>query len=356
MVAIKVMAPQLAASHIARQRFMREAQVAAALVHDHIVTIHGVAEANGLPYLVMQFVGGCSLQERLDHGEPLQLEEILRIGSQVASGLAAAHAQGLVHRDVKPANLLLEEGTERVKITDFGLARAVDDVSISTTGVVAGTPQFMAPEQAEGRVVDRRADLFSLGSVLYTLCTGSPPFRAKGAVATLKRVCEERPRPIRELNPASPDWLVAIIGKLHAKDPALRFQSAADVVKLLGQHLAHLEQPQLTPLPAPVSVPREGARVTSLATAAAVLLIGAVALAVFLAPRYQYDSRSTARPQRLPMGNRAPAARSSLDAYWRPTNLPGCLIRSMALKRPTSRLRAFPWHAEAILRNHFRAS
>src|SRR5206468_12142064 len=122
--------------------------------------------AAGLPYLVMQCVAGLSLQERLDRDGPLELHEVLRIGLQTASGLAAAHAQGLVHRDVKPANILLENGVERVKLTDFGLARAAADASLTQSGVVAGTPQYMAPEQARGEAVDHRADLFSLGSVL----------------------------------------------------------------------------------------------------------------------------------------------------------------------------------------------
>ena len=122
-----------------------------------------------------------SLQERLDQTGPLELKEILRIGMQTAAGLAAAHAQGLIHRDIKPANILLENGVERVKITDFGLARAVDDASLTQSGVVAGTPQYMSPEQARGEPVDPRTDLFSLGSVLYAMCTGRPPFRASGS-------------------------------------------------------------------------------------------------------------------------------------------------------------------------------
>ncbi|HEY7423369.1 MAG TPA: serine/threonine-protein kinase, partial [Gemmataceae bacterium] len=147
-VAIKVMAQQLATSATARKRFKREAQAVAAVIHDHIVTIHAVEEANGLPYLVMQYVGVPSLQQRLDRDGPLELQEILRIGMQTASGLAAAHAQGLVHRDIKPANILLENGVERVKVTDFGLARAVADANLTQSGVLAGTPQYMSPEQA----------------------------------------------------------------------------------------------------------------------------------------------------------------------------------------------------------------
>src|SRR5262245_36469742 len=200
-VAIKVMAPPLAASATARKRFVREARAQAAVTHDHVVTIHAVEESGPLPYIVMQFVAGESLQDRLDRAGPLQLHEVLRIGTQAATGLAAAHAQGLVHRDVKPANILLENGVERVKLTDFGLARAADDASLTQSGTVAGTPAFMSPEQAEGKPVDHRSDMFSLGSVLYAMCTGRPPFRASTSMAVLKRVCEETPTPIREVNP-----------------------------------------------------------------------------------------------------------------------------------------------------------
>ncbi len=258
-VAIKVMASRLAAAGLSRQRFQREARAAAAVSHEHVVAIHGVEEADGLPYLVMHYVAGVSLQERVDRTGPLDVKEVLRIGMQAAAGLAAAHAQGLVHRDIKPANILLENGVERVKITDFGLARAVDDVSMTQSGVVVGTAEYMAPEQARGEPIDHRADLFSLGGVLYAMCAGRPPFRANGTMAVLKRVCEDTPRPLPEINPNVPKWLCAIIDKLLAKEPAERFQSAAEVADLLGRHLAHVQQPNVEPMPAPVAPPRKTA-------------------------------------------------------------------------------------------------
>ena len=254
-VAVKVMAPELAVNGTARERFRREAQAAAAISHEHIVTIHAVDEVKGLPYLVMQYVHGESLQQKLNREGPLPCMTILRLGMQTADGLAAAHAQGLIHRDIKPANILLENGVERVKITDFGLARAVDDASLTQSGVIAGTPQFMSPEQALGERQDHRTDLFSLGSVLYALCTGRPPFRADTALAVLKRVAEDTPRPIRETNPEIPDWLEAIVAKLMQKHPIDRFQSAAEVARLLESHLAHAQQPAQAPKP--VSVPRK---------------------------------------------------------------------------------------------------
>ncbi|HKI18019.1 MAG TPA: serine/threonine-protein kinase, partial [Isosphaeraceae bacterium] len=249
-VAIKVLSAPLASCGAARRRFLREARAAAAVVHAHVVSVFAVVETSGLPFLVMEYVPGRSLQDRLDRHGPLSLQEILRIGMQTASGLAAAHAQGLVHRDVKPANILLENGVERVKLTDFGLARAAADAGLTQSGLVAGTPNYMAPEQARGESTDHRADLFSLGSTLYAMCTGHPPFRAESAVAVLRRVSDDTPRPVRAINPEVPEWLEAIIAKLHAKDPAGRFQSAAEAADLLSRCLAHVQEPLTVSLPA----------------------------------------------------------------------------------------------------------
>jgi WD40 repeat protein len=260
LVAIKVMAPILAGSATSRQRFMREAQAAAAVRHDHIVTVHGVHEADGLPYLVMQYIAGESLQDRLDRTGPLEVADVVRIGFQIASGLAAAHRQGLIHRDIKPANILLEDGLARVKITDFGLARMVDDVPLTQSGVVAGTPEYMAPEQARGDPVDHRADLFSLGSVLYAMATGVPPFRASTSLSVVRQVCDQTPTSIQSLNPAVPAWLEAMIGLLHAKDPTDRFQNAGEVTTLLEGYLADVQQP--VTVPAPVLTQRQGDRGT----------------------------------------------------------------------------------------------
>jgi serine/threonine protein kinase len=251
-VAIKVLAPQLATSGAARQRFAREARAAASVVHENVVAIHAVADSGPLPYFVMPYLRGASLQKRLDANGPFTASQILRIAAQIAAGLSAAHAQGLVHRDIKPANVMLEDGVERLQITDFGLARAADDASLTRTGVIAGTPQFMSPEQARGEPIDFRSDLFSLGSVMYAMCTGFPPFRGETSYGTLSRICATQPQPIRQINPDIPQWLVAIIEKLHAKKPEDRFQSAQQVADLLQQCLAHLRQPDAAPLPATV--------------------------------------------------------------------------------------------------------
>ncbi len=254
-VAIKVLVPELASSATAKKRFHREGQAAAAVSHDHVVAIHAVDEAEGLPYLVMEYVCGRSLEDRIHDAGSLELKEILRIGMQTAAGLAAAHAQGLVHRDIKPANILLENDVERVKITDFGLARAVDDVRITKLGTVTGTPEYMSPEQARGESVDPRTDLFSLGGMLYAMCTGRPPFRAESTLAIIHRVCKETPRPIEQINTEIPDWLTRAIDRLLAKDPNDRFQSAVEVADLLEQYLAYVQDPSKAAEPVALPTP-----------------------------------------------------------------------------------------------------
>ena len=248
-VAVKVLAPHLALSGAARKRFAREAQATAAVVHPHVMAIHAVAANAKMPYLVMAFVACESLQQRLDRQGPLDVKDVLRIGMQAAGGLAAAHAQGLVHRDVKPANILLETSVDRVMLTDFGLARAVDDATLTRTGIIAGTPQYMSPEQANGDAVDHRSDLFSLGSVLYAMCTGRPPFRAETTFGVLRRIRETTPRSVREINADIPEWLERIVLKLLSKEAADRFGSATDVAILLEQCLAHVQQPTTVRLP-----------------------------------------------------------------------------------------------------------
>jgi serine/threonine-protein kinase len=240
-VAVKVLSPILACNAAARMRFAREAKAAAAVVHEHIVPIYAVDEFQGLPFLVMQYVPGRSLQHRLNQQGPLGIREILRIGHQAALGLAAAHAQGVVHRDIKPANMLLENGVERLLLTDFGLARTVDDASLTCSGVIAGTPEYMSPEQARGEAVDHRSDLFSLGSVLFALCTGHSPFRAGTTMGILQRICHDRQRSIRELNPEMPEALCEFIGRLLDKQPGRRPQTAAEVAQWCAARLVELQ-------------------------------------------------------------------------------------------------------------------
>src|SRR5262245_25643193 len=283
-VALKVLAPALAGNGSARQRFVREARAAAAVSHDNVIGIYAVEDDGPVPYIAMQFVAGRTLQQKLDRAGPLPLPVILRIGLQVAEGLAAAHRQGLIHRDVKPANILLENGVERVRITDFGLARAVDGATLTRSGVVAGTPAYMSPEQAAGEHVDPRSDLFSLGSVLYAMCAGHPPFEADSAMAVLRRVCDDEPRPLREVNPAVPEWLAALVARLQAKKPADRFASAAEVATLLSQHLARLQAGGKTAPVGPAATPpgRRPTRARRLRRAGALVGAGVVVAGMFV--------------------------------------------------------------------------
>ncbi len=246
-VAVKALAPELARLPSARQRFLREARAAAAVSHPHVVTIFAVegteeaslgTERTTLPYLVMECVVGQTLHDKIKRVGALKVEEIIRISRQIAEGLTAAHKRGLIHRDIKPANILLENGVERVKITDFGLARTTSDGGITHTGEILGTPQCMSPEQARGEIVDQRSDLFSLGCVMYTMCTGVSPFRADNMLAVMKKVCEEAPRPIAQVNSNLPEWLCELVHQLLEKEPERRVQTAEQVVGTLESRVA----------------------------------------------------------------------------------------------------------------------
>lgn len=234
-VAIKVLSPALAANEQSRSRFLREARAAAALTHEHVVPIHAVDQADGVPFLVLQYVAGESLADRLRRDGRLPLADVVRIGIQVARGLAAAHEQRLVHRDVKPGNLLLEAGTNQVKIADFGLAKTPGLDTLTLEGTIAGTPEFMSPEQASGGDVDARSDLFSLGTVLYLAATGISPFRADSALGTMERVCRASPTPLRQVEATLPEWFCAVVHRLLEKDPRDRIPSASQVAEALAR-------------------------------------------------------------------------------------------------------------------------
>jgi serine/threonine protein kinase len=256
-VALKAMLPILAVSATARERFLREARSAASIKHDHIVHIYQVGEDRGVPYLAMEFLEGEPLDERLKGSEPLSLAEVLRIGREIADGLEAAHLRGLVHRDIKPANIWLEtrsdgRGTRdsslapRVKILDFGLARAAGGEShLTQTGAIVGTPAYMAPEQAQGKLLDHRCDLFSLGCVIYRMCTGAAPFKGSDTISTLMAVASHTPQAPQQLRPELPRRLSDLVMALLAKDPAARPATARDV----ADALAALAQPLTTSPP-----------------------------------------------------------------------------------------------------------
>jgi serine/threonine-protein kinase len=253
-VALKVMNPVLAACGTARQRFAREAKAAAGVLHPNVISIFGVSTDQKLPYLVMPYVRGASLQQRLDRQGPLSLQELLRIGNHIAAGLAAAHQKGLIHRDIKPSNIMLDAGVETALITDFGLARTLDDATMTRTGAITGTPQYMSPEQARGDGIDFSSDIFSLASVLYALATGQLPFEAKTSFGVLRKINDTTVLPIREINPEIPVWFCNIVRRMHAKSPAAR-PTAIEVRDLFEGCLAHVYQPDRVPLPASLAKP-----------------------------------------------------------------------------------------------------
>jgi len=233
-VALKAMKPLLTARPASKTRFLREARAAATIQHDHVVTIHEVNEYAGLPYLAMQLLSGESLQQRLARCGKLSTSETTRIAMQIALGLSAAHQQGVVHRDIKPDNIWLEAPHDRVRILDFGLAQvANDDVSLTQSGAIAGTPSYMSPEQARGEAVDHRSDLFSLGCVIYRMCTGRTPFSGSNTAAILLAVTQEEPPPLQRSAPDVPHGLSDLVAKLLRKDPRRRVPSVAEVVAAL---------------------------------------------------------------------------------------------------------------------------
>src|SRR5579871_2840998 len=235
LVALKVMKPSLAAQADFHRRFLREAQLAAAIDHEHIVTIYQVGEDRGIPFLAMKLLQGESLEARVGRsGGRLPLPEVLRIGREIAEGLAAAHDKGLIHRDIKPANIWLEEDRKRVKIIDFGLARGKDaDAQFTQAGAVIGTPSYMAPEQANGSEVDGRCDLFSLGSVLYRISTGRQPFDGKDTLTVLTALATKTPTLPSKIVPTLPRAFSNLVMSLLSKDRDERPQSAREVVELI---------------------------------------------------------------------------------------------------------------------------
>jgi serine/threonine protein kinase len=245
-VALKVMRAELAADKLNEQRFLREARAAARIENDHIVTIYQVDEENGVPFLAMQLLQGESMESWLQRGQRPTLEQAARLGREIATGLAAAHERGLIHRDIKPANLWLESPRGRVKILDFGLARfGKADLNLTSTGVIVGTPAYMAPEQARGEKVTSAADLFSLGVVLFRLCTGRMPFRGGDAMSCMIAAATEPPLVAREVNTEIPAELDALIAELLEKDPARRPARADLVVARLAQIEHELRQERI---------------------------------------------------------------------------------------------------------------
>jgi serine/threonine protein kinase len=276
-VAIKVMAPEPAQHPDAKARFLREARAAAAIDHENVVPIHHVGEEGGVPFIVMPLLRGESLEARLRRENRVPAADVIRLGREVAAGLAAAHGRGLVHRDIKPANIWLAAETGKATILDFGLARAADGTEgLTAPGAMPGTPAYMAPEQVDGQPADARSDLFSLGATLYRCATGQPAFAGPTLSAVLRAVTAHHPPPPHEVNPAVPGPLSDLIMRLLAKAPSARLPSAEYVL----HDLADLDEP-------PTVVDRRraasGARRRRLPISCSVTIQIAAAAAVLLA-------------------------------------------------------------------------
>jgi serine/threonine protein kinase/predicted esterase len=242
-VAIKVLDPIVARLESSRRRFARESQAMAAIAHEHIVPVYAVDEHHDLPYIVMEYVPGGTLENRLANGKPMTAIEIVRTVLQIAKGLAAAHRVGVIHRDIKPSNILLDTGTERIRVADFGLAREIDDAKQTHSQTLVGTPLYMSPEQVQGDVCDARSDLFSLGSLMVAMCTGKPPFQADMIYATMQKIIHESPADVCSLRNDLPTWMSAMVGRLLAKSREDRFQSADELCTALEEELAVLQCP-----------------------------------------------------------------------------------------------------------------
>lgn len=251
-VALKVMRPAIAAKPKSRIRFLREARATATLSHDHVIQIYQVGEDQGVPFIAMQYLEGQSLQVALARMTKLPAIDVARIGKEVALGLAAAHEKGLIHRDIKPDNIWIEVKTGRAKILDFGLARDLtSDAGITQSGTILGTPRYMAPEQVTGENIDHRADLFSLGSMLYHLTSGKPAFAGENIAALLFSITQSAPQPLDQMAPQIDPSLADWIMRLLSKQPEHRPQSAVEVAKQFASIESELTE-QASPAPQPI--------------------------------------------------------------------------------------------------------
>jgi hypothetical protein len=289
LVALKVMRPEYASPE-ARRRFLREGQALATVEHERVVPVFRVDEADGVPYLVMPLLKGESLEDRLRRDRLLPLPEVLRVGREMAEGLAALHAAGLVHRDVKPSNVWLREPDGRVLLLDFGLAREEKPgEALTDAGAVVGTASYMSPEQAEGLPVDGRTDLFSLGTVLYRMTAGELPFTGTSTLGVLKQVTSHAPPPPHQRNPVVPPALSELVMRLLAKERDARPATAAEI----AQRLAALEAG-----PAAARPPR--LPLVAAALLAGVVAVGALVAAALTWPRPEPAGPSASAPPPAP--------------------------------------------------------
>jgi WD40 repeat protein len=352
-VALKVMKPDVARNPTARERFLREARAAARLKSDHVVTIHQVGEDNGVVFLAMELLEGMSLDQWLKKGRRPTPAQAARVGRQIALGLAAAHERGLIHRDVKPGNVWLESAQKgRVKLLDFGLARgAADEPHLTRPGAIVGTPSYMAPEQARGEAVDTRADLFSLGCVLYRLTTGQLPFRGETTLAVLTALAVDTPAPPREVNADVPPRLAVLIERLLAKDREQRPATARAVADELAA-IEHAAAPA-PPRPGPAAG-RSRPRRRLLVAAGLLFLLAAAAAGIVVIIRDRQgrevarlevpeggsvEVKDEAKGKPAAKGKRAPKVGMWIEPPPLPPPVPGEPLARTALVSRPARLR-----------------
>jgi serine/threonine protein kinase len=282
-VAVKVLSAKLAGDGKFVERFRGEAAAVAGLDHANVVAIHFIGEDSGRHFFAMPYIEGESLAARLERDPRLSLDEALDVAEQCLAGLQAAHAQGLIHRDVKPANVLLERGTGRAVLIDFGLVRRLDDAARRTApGTILGTADYMAPEQARGQAVDARADLYALGVLMYRMLAGQPPFCGDTPTALVYQHVHEQPRALGDVAPEVPAALAAIVARLLEKDATRRYQTAAEALADLRGFHERLQAGQVAaPVPLPISpAARGGRRRRWLAVAAAAASVAATLVAL----------------------------------------------------------------------------
>lgn len=324
-VAVKVLYPAMVARADNLSRFLREAKVASSLDHPSIVKVYDVGEDAGRYYMVMEYVDGSDLSKIVHASGPFSPRKALRVARRVAEALAYAHERGVVHRDVKPANILLTPSGD-AKLVDFGLARPIEqDVEVTTTGQIVGTPVYMSPEQCRGDPIDGRSDLYSLGATLYMLLSGKPPFSGSAPPVLIHRVIHENPPPLKTLVEV-PDKVVALVQRLMAKHPGARCQTAQELIgaideTVLGRFvLAREERTTSTPR-IPSVVPRGAMVFLALLVAAAVLVL------CLLAPQLGTLGSSAAKadavaPARAPRSGANKDSRRQSSAATKRSRLP----------------------------------
>lgn len=231
-VAIKILSPLLSNDPEALERMKREVSAARRISHSNVIRTYDIAESNGLHYVSMEYFPGMNLKEYLKHHGSLSLMEAYNIAMQICSGLEAAHAQGIIHRDLKSQNIIIDNA-RHIKIIDFGLAFMTHMQGLTATGLIMGTPEYMAPEQVAGKKVDERADLYSLGIILYEIFTGKVPFTGDSAISIGFQQMKDPPQKLQELNPQVPPEVESVILKMLEKDPAQRYRSVKEMREAL---------------------------------------------------------------------------------------------------------------------------